>query len=303
MTLIVGINFIEGPILVADSRATSLRDNKVSDTATKIFPLSENVIVGVVGNPLQGAKLLKEIIDLQKKNARFNILDFSLLKHAIKDICQDVPLDPVHPWCDLIFASVDPNNRQIVPSDKIKEYFEKYNKQFEVGGKYPDARLTLLVVTGQIKGDIQLNFPRSELFSYSFPENEVREVPILNFESWGSGSKVFKDKLADEIPKMYSVDPMPKPLLLATLIKDVIDQDTGKSHIGGLPQIVSITKEGIQFNGFQKNKNETEIDCIMRFENGVWHQIDGKTGKVVKTRKLLTDKPNLTPEEIVDFML
>jgi hypothetical protein len=305
MTLIVGANFIEGPLLASDSRSTARKTKNASDTATKIMPLNSHLMVGICGNPRQAIEILRAIFDHNRKFPDHDVLRPGYLLKNINKIAEDVlPIDINDSRCTLIFAGIDKNNNsQIIHTDKIKEYFDKANNAFDDGTEYP-ATLTLAVVTGQIKGYLEFNYPHSYLFTYSFPSAEVAETKLLEYGSWGSGASAFKKVFDKEFHQFWGVnDVFPKNIIFPLMIKDLIDKTGDSIFIGGLPQVASIDKNnGVVFHGFSKNNLNGEAEIIMKFEDGVWHQINNKTGKVIKTLPNLFDRPSFNPEEVVDFI-
>ena len=235
-----------------------------------------------------------------------HLLNDELLINMIKDVGEEAEYVTVEgdPRCTLIFAGIDPQIKQKITIGQVNHY------TIEEGGMLipgiPGAQLFMQSQKSDPKDVLELNFPSTYLFSYKWPLKELQDVPCLNMNAWGSGSKVVKDHTVKDFHKLWrldSVDDIPwlKPMIFAITLKDAIGR--GAEHgIGGLAQIVSVDiNRGITFQGYSKNKSKDEIEFEMRYENGHWIQ-KNKDGKIVKTLPSFTDTPDFTPEEIVDWM-
>lgn len=300
MTVIIGVNLIEAPILASDSRSTGKNSKKVSDTATKIIPLTNYLCAGICGNPRQAAAILQEI-HKHWQDEGDSVLHPKYLLENIGKIAEDVlPVDPNYSRCIIVFAGIDPNEKQIVPMSKILEYFNKENKQFTDGRE--GVALTMTALSSKGKGNAEFNFPKSYLFTYTFPTNEVKKIDILEHGFWGSGAKLVEDSLGKEMYKLWGLSGFPKPMIFAMNLSELIKEKGESVGIGGLAQVVSVTAtEGVVFHGYAKQNLDGETELAMKFENGVWHQVNSK-GEIIKTLPSLLSSPTFDPSEIVNFL-
>lgn len=312
MSVVFGANFIEGVILVSDSRSTQRRTGLVSDTATKIVPVRPLIAVGVTGNPTQAGILLS---DLNKKisefERQFNVeqlhgLTGDLLTNMMKSVGEDAEYATVEgdPRCRLIFAGVDPRQKQTITMGQVNHFSTQEGNMLIPG--MAGANLFLVSQSADPNALVELPFPSTYLFSYTWPMKKFQIVRTLNMEAWGSGSKIIKEHTEKNFHKLWRLDmvddtPWFKPMIFAVTLKEAIEKGADQG-IGGLAQIVSIdVKRGVVFQGYSKNAAENEIEYEMRYENGSWIQRNGK-GEEVKTLSSFENIPNFSPEEIVNWL-
>ena len=247
MTIIVAANLIEGPILASDCRSTNKITKKVSDTATKILPLTANLIVGVAGNPIQAGTLLKNLVSNAHKYGK-QILEPQNIKSTIKIVAEQTNIVDINSSrCNLIFAGLDINNKQLVHTDKLKYYLEKENETILDAGE-GGLNLMINLMRPEFNGLIEFNFPKSFIYTLSYPENHIREIPLLEFDAWGSGKEFVKNRLNNEFYKLWDLKSVDKAKKIINkciergILLDIVNQDV----IRLLPPFI-ISKKSINF--------------------------------------------------------
>lgn len=303
MTLIVAYHLIEGPILASDSRATLRRSKQSSDTATKILPLTESCIVGLVGNPHQAAAILLTLRKLYLKDKTTlepNNIESSILEAArITD-----PIDITDSRCKLIFCYLDMSTNQKVSVQKLRFHWEKEGKPI-VPGEQALPLIMHLMSGAESPKEIEFYFPRSHILELNYPFPSTRKVQLLEMDAWGSGSEYAKKQIERDYYKLWSLEshkdiPWFKTMIIAISMEDIIKN--GKEYfIGGFPQVVALTPTGIHFQSYEKGTNDTEIHTTMKYNNGYWEQMDNTTGKLVKTTPGIFGERKYDESEIVDF--
>ena len=148
---------------------------------------------------------------------------------------------------------------------------------------------------------VSFDFPKSFIFSLSYPSREITTVELLGLDCWGSGKELFKKHLEPDFIRLWDLRlhdtaPEMKTMILSGTIQEIIAKEGESVFVGGLPQLVSVRKDGLRFHSFQM------ADFEMKFEGGSWFQKDRRNGKVVKTIPSLLNRPRCTPEEIVNFL-
>lgn len=308
MTLIIAHHLIEGPVLISDSRATNRQTKKPSDTATKIIPLTNDMIVGIVGNPHQAASILIALKNEYIIN--HSILDSDSFIKNIKYISDKVqPVDKNNSKCTLIFAYLNRNKNQKVPVDKLRFYLNKTGKPITGGGGSEVLSLmAFLMSDSKEPTHIEFSFPESYMVTLDYPFPQTKEVLLLEAGAWGSGAKLIKDELDKESYKLWSLEaykdvPWFKTMILSVSTNDTIKKGNTEYFIGGLPQVVALTPKGIFFQSYSSGGPDKEEYFSMIYNNGSWEQINHKTGKIVKTFPGILNKRTFSESEIVDFSL
>lgn len=307
MTVVVAANLIEGPILASDSRATQRSNKKPSDTATKIIPITENLIAGIVGNPIQAGSLLRALVIKVNQKGK-EIINPPKLKETIKEVAEETDIvDANDSRCHVIFAGLDRQNKQRVHTDKLRFYLEKEHETIVEG----QAGLGLIIKLMDPKFDavIEFNFPRSFIYDLSYPLNDISEVGILELATWGSGGTFIKNRMEKDFHKLWdlkTLDKVPffKRMIFAIALGDIIKDAPPENYIGGLPQIVILdSKSGLGFQSYSRNGFDGKPSVTMKFVGDSWEQIDEKSGRVVKTTPSIFSPRKFDPTEIVDFAI
>ncbi len=305
MTIVIAEHFIEGPVLIADSRATDRRTKVGSDTATKILPLITDCIVGIVGNPRQAGEILKNLRDDFVGN--INLLTPDEFNTAI--VCAAEATDPIDInscGCKLIFCYLDRHSKQAVPVDKLRYHWNKEGKPI-VPGEQAFPLIVHLMSDKQEPKEIDFNFPKSHVVELMYPENTYREIDLLEIDAWGYKASVIKDRLSADFYKLWSLEsyqnvPWFKTMIAAITMEDIIKERGDQHYIGGFPQVVALTPSGIHFQSYSSGSADQEKYTTMKYTNGYWEQINNKTGVVIKTIPEIYGKRKFDGSEIVDFV-
>lgn len=307
MTVILAANLIEGPILASDSRVTQRPTKKTSDTATKIIPLKQDLIIGIAGNSKQAALIIKNLID-EVNSTGIDIISPRHLRKTIQEVAKNTEIvDVQDSRCHLIFAGLDHTSCQKVPIEKLKYYLEKENQVIIGGNQAPSLMLALMDL--EFTGELDFNCPRSFIYHLSYPSVEIDEVKVLELDSWGSGGNFVKEEFEREFYKFWDLKmldnaPFFKKMILTITLEDIIKRAPNEIFIGGLPQIVSIdSKLGLSFQSYTRNGMDGKPQTTMKFMGDHWEQINEQTGKVVRTLPNLLGGRTFDPSEIVDFAI
>lgn len=304
MTIVIAQHFIEGPILISDSRATKKTTGEGSDTATKILPLTNDCIVGIVGNPYQAAKVLISLRDDFINNPK--ILIPEEFNAAIIRASEHTELvSKGDPRCRLIFCYLDRRNRQNVPVNKLRHHWNKVGRPI-IPGEQAFPLVAHLMSDKEEPKEIDFNFPKSHIVELTYPSNTYTEVELLDMDVWGYASAELRDRLRPEFYRLWSLEsygnvPWFKSMIAATVMEDIIREEGQRHYIGGLPQVVALTPKGILFQSYSSGSVDQDHHTTMKYVNGSWEQIDNKSGKIVKTAPGIFGSRNFDPSEIVDF--
>jgi hypothetical protein len=305
MTIIVAHHLIEGPILVSDSRATEKKTKNPSDTATKILPLIEDCIVGIVGNPVQATSILLTLRERYLKDNK--VLNPDKIIESITYAANNTnPVNINDSRCKLIFCYLDRNDTQKVPIEKLRFHWEKTSKPIISGEQA--LPLVMHIMSGNDEPrEINFNFPKSHIVELSYPNPTIKEIGLLEMDAWGSGAELAKKHLKTENYKLWSLEsykdvPWFKTMIIAASMEDLIKEGGKDYFIGGFPQVVALTPGGIFFQSYESGSPDQEKHTTMKYNNGSWEQINNKTGKIVKTTPSVFGKKKFDESEIVDFV-
>ncbi len=305
MTLIVAHHLIEGPILVSDSRATERKTKNPSDTATKILPLINDCIVGIVGNPYQAAAILLTLRELYVKDkgalSPGNIID------SITAAANKTDLVDIHDSrCKLIFCYLDRSASQKVSMQKIRFHWEKTNKPIVPGDQA--LPLVMHLMSGKDEPrEIDFNFSKSRIVELKYPNPSIKELDLLEMDAWGYGADFAKKHLETDYYKLWTLEsynktPWFKTMIIAISMEDLINEGGKDYFIGGFPQVVALTPNGIHFQSYESGSPDQEKHTTMKYVNGSWEQRDNKTGRVIKTTPGIFGKRKFDKSEVVDFV-
>lgn len=307
MSVIFAANLIEGPVLVSDCRATSRQSKAKSDTATKILPLTSNLIVGVVGNPIQAGVILENISKKVKEKGE-SCLQKDSIKKTVIGVLKNTDIVSIQSSkCQLIFAGQDKTKHQFAPLESLKEHFEKENKPILMG--HEGLHLANLLMRPKVSGLAEFAFPESFIYSFSYPEINFTNVPVLRFKTWGSGGDYIKEKMRKDFHRLWDLEtykamPSMKLMILAISFEKDLKEAPEELCIGGLPQVVTLLPNGeIFFMGYQKGGPDGKYELSMKYENGYWTQKNLQNGHEVKTLPSLFATPDFKKENILDFSL
>lgn len=303
MSIVLAIHLIEGIIIVSDSRYTKTISSKIikfSDTAPKLFQLSEQQIVGIVGNPFQANKLIENL----KKKAKKDKVKLSP-KYILQNIFfiseETTLVNKGDPNCILIFAGVELSERKEIKIKTLRKFWLKNKESFFKNWNRETAKLIKKYLKDKnCEGKLIFHTPATYLFSFHFLGKKIRHIKILDYGVWGSEFKATKKRIKKELFELWTADfkrNNVKPLIAAlSVLRNIKESKTKK--IGGFPQSFYIDFHGkINHSGLMKIAGEhNKINTGIKFKNKAWIQIK-ENGKVIKIKKTLSDKPKYTKEE------
>ncbi len=261
MTVIYGQAFIQGIVLIADSRAS--KSNKPwADNTQKIFRLSGHLFISFCGD-----------------------INFagSIIEFLIRQIDQKKELSNPH-----IFFHKGP---------KLIKYAYNYlvsnNKQcpdlgFIIAGM-DYGRPEKIMENGKVVGYMEGLFDK-KIFKVSSPDFIPVEANFFTKPILALGSGAFLiDKLENSFKNLYNLNGFGQldshGLIISGAIKDEAET-SGETSVGGLFQIVVIDSEGSRFVPYRtrsvENNNPHFLDLELSMDNGRLVQRHIVTGKEVE---------------------
>ncbi|MFZ3020294.1 MAG: hypothetical protein WA051_02125 [Minisyncoccia bacterium] len=276
MTLIYSQQFLQGIVLVADSRSSKVdtagKYDAWRDNTQKIFRIKDHTFISFCGDIEFAGVIIQFLIrQVHEKSQLANIHVFyrkapKLIKFAYEQLARVLNRRPL---VEFIIAGVDFSRPEL-----IKE-------------------------NGKIVGHIGNVFDK-KAFKISCPKFEIKESGFLNHSQLigGSGTPALEEGLATDLQGLYNfggIGPLDyHGMLISGALKENAEK-LGIDTVGGLFQIVVIDQNGSRFVGYKSRSKEHEdpntLDLEMALRNGRWVQKNLKTGK---------ETPLLYPPEIID---
>ena len=236
MTLIAGQLFFQGLVLIADSRASTIKNGKIvpwRDNTQKIFLLSSHLGIGFAGDIEFAGSIISFLSSqIEKRPLLRNLHVFyskgpKLIRYAYKILSEKTgEKRPV----GFIVASLDPNRPEPIKNE-----------------------------IGQITGHIGIY--DKKLFKISFPEDSFEEAKLILMPSLvlGSGEPAVRGK-EDSLKKLLFCSAMNSLYFQAFLIDLILRRkmkELGIDTVGGLSQILIIEPKS---SGFLQYKGKSDLD-------------------------------------------
>lgn len=269
MTVIYGQHFIDGIVMIADSRASKINaDNTYDpwrDNTQKIFHLGEHLFISFCG-------------------------DIGVAGSIIAFLLEQINLKP-NLGNPFVFFDKGPKLIKYAHKCLSAQANRKIDVGFIIGGIDFNRPQPIKDKDGKITG--HMPFFDKKLFKISSPdfqpvESDVIKHPILIL---GSGASVI-DKLEEDLKSLYKFGGINdlnglwgRASVASGSLKEGIEK-LGIDSVGGLFQIVMIGPNGSGFLPYKsrspQNKDPIKLDLEMTIKNGRWVQIDLNTGKEIE---------------------
>jgi hypothetical protein len=261
MTIIYGQEFVQGIVMIADSRA-SKSSSPWADNTQKIFHLGGNLFISFCGD-----------------------IEFagSIIECLIRRIEQEKEFANPH-----IFFQKGPKFIKFVYDYLVSKNNRNSDLGFIIAG-IDYCRPEKIMENGKITGYMNDLFDKKtfKIFSPNFISEEANffKKPIL---ALGSGAFLI-NKLEDNFKKLYNFGGIgeldSRGLIISGVIKDEAEK-VGEKSVGGLFQIVVIDHKGFRFVPYKtrsiNNKDLNFLDLEMNIKNGRWIQRNLLTGKEIQ---------------------
>lgn len=256
MTLVVGQQFFQGIVMIADSRASVLGGGKIipwRDNTQKIFRLQEHLFIGFAGD-----------------------IEFagSIIAFLIKQINERRKLGQLH-----LFYSKAPKLIKYAYKVLSDKFGEKRLVSFMVGGV--DFRRPAPVKDSRGKVTSYLSIYDKKLFKLESPEFEMQASSIPNnpILIMGSGEPALVGLERDFEKLQFGINPSLPLSFHASLIGMTLRNKAKKlgiDTVGGLFQIMTIDNNGSRFLGYKSRSNfeigeeekNDELDVELIVKNG-----------------------------------
>jgi hypothetical protein len=281
MTVVLGQQFLQGVIVMADCRASWIDkgNGKVvakRDITQKIFFLNDNLIIGFAGDiDTAGAIIcfLSREIGLRQKLGNLHIFTENaqrLIKFAYAEYCKQKGKQET---VEFVIAGVDKGRpeRVVDAEGKTTGYMPFYDRKV-----------------------IKLRSP-----DFIRQDTSVIQDPIAII---GSGAEAFTDELKEEFKKLQFSFALAGPLAYsAVIIGDVLMKkirELGIDTVGGMTQIAVVENEGSGFVPYQ-GRSEGNTGPNSKLDIEMYIRDDGR----LVQRNLVTKEeiPLLHPLEVVEI--
>ncbi|MES3005477.1 MAG: hypothetical protein V4664_00870 [Patescibacteria group bacterium] len=276
MTVVLGKQFLQGVVMVADCRASLQKDGVMvpwRDNTQKIFRLGENLYVGLAGDIEFAGDVIPFLIRQIEKRPKLGLLH--------------------------VFAKKAPALIKYAYELLVKEKGRQSPLGFIIAGVDFSRPAPILDANGNVEGYMHGDYDKRvfKVESPNFIPVETSFMPSNSTVLIGSGEPAF-DRLKKYFDDLYNFNGINSPLVFhASIIGDGLISESkrlGIDSVGGMPLIVTIDNHGSGFFPYRSRSPDnkgSELDLEM------YARADGR----IVQKNLVTKKeiPLLFPSEVI----
>jgi hypothetical protein len=298
MTVIAGVSLFNGVMLLSDCRVTIQRRGKADvhcDIAQKLFPLTQNAVIGFSGDVTTAAALLGELrrqLPGRKHKDTASLVQWipRLLQSGVATLRAKKKRVA---YVDFMLAGIAPDRANVVERAKVVELMKEiaFGDPSIQRGWVPDILMQVMLKPPEHKHVVIGNSPAGILCTMRYPSFQPQFFEPLEFVAIGSGrySTIEIKKNADWVLAGMPGNDMVERTSLTSAVSQFIAENEIKD-VGGMYPCVKIDRRGVGLLGICQKFPLYEVSLTYDGARERWIQENRTTGKKIEL---------LTPWEIL----
>lgn len=290
MSIVAGCSLFDGVMLLADCRATIIRNQSYHyvDSVQKLFALTKSMAIGFAGNiSVAGSLLLGILTALRQFKSPRHLHPFILIpwisrfmRYAFVQYATS-PESQIH----FIIAAVVRSRRNVVRRKKVVDIMDRIRLGQAVFQRNWIPEILVKILTTKTEFTILEDIPLSILCVLNSPDFEPRYYEPLEFTAIGSGKgcKFSIDRHADFI---FAGD-VGNSFVESLTVRDAVTRHLEENSIpsvGGLMPVIKVSGRGIEFLGQRVEipVGGERIELRVDEKRQIWTQVHVNSGTAIR---------------------